>query len=232
VIFRKFKERSLELERLDTGDYDEHEYARWHKEMWFIHRLFGEVRALRRSLLADINREKLTDFSILDVGAGSGGLLQMLEGNRPGKAQTLVGIEVDQEAVRSIYQKGLIAVRANALGLPFADRSFDYAFSTLLLHHLNDDAAIKLLQEMQRVARRRIFVIDLERRASSYYLYRLFGRILFQQFTFDDGLLSIRKSFTRQELLDLGEKAALPNFRVQTSAIGRLIASAGEKNGS
>lgn len=230
-MFRKFRQRSLELERLDTGDYDEHEYARWQKEMWFIHRLFGEVRALRRSLLAEIRSANLQSVSVLDVGAGSGEILSTLKEKLSGK-NMLVGIEVGQEAVKSIGAKGFSVVRADAVQLPFADQSFDYAFCTLLLHHLNEDAAMKLLQEMQRVARKRIFVIDLERRASSYYIYRLLGRVLLQRFTFDDGSLSIRRSFTRQEMLDLGEKAALQNFRVQTSAIGRLIASAGVKNGN
>lgn len=231
-MLREFRQRSLELERLDTGDYNEHEYARWQKEMWFIHRIFGEVRAVRRSLLADIKRNKLKNISVLDVGAGSGGLLQALRRNGLGKAQALVGIEVGQEAARSINQKGLTAVRANALRLPFADRSFDYAICTLFLHHLNDGAAMRLLKEMQRVARKRIFVIDLERRASSYYLYRLLGRVLLQRFTFDDGSLSIHRSFTRQELRELGRKAGLPNFEVTNSAIGRLIASSSVENGN
>ena len=229
MIFGKFKDRSDKLERLDTGDYTADEYALWQKEMAFIHRFFGEKRALRKSLIADIHGSGSRAVSVLDVGAGSGDLLR--EVRKQVEPKLLVGIEIDREAAASIKGEKILAVRADAAKLPFSERSFDYTFCTLMLHHLSDDAAIDLLHEMERVTRRRIFVVDLERNALSYYLYRALGRVFFQDFTLHDGALSIRRSFTRDELRALGNRAGLRNFKVRSSAVGRLIASAGTLNG-
>ena len=231
MIFRKFKDRSHKPERLDTGDYTADEYALWRKEMAFIHRFFGEKRALKNSLVADIRRCGSRPVSVLDVGAGSGDLLRNVRNSVDVEPNLLVGIEIGHDAALSIHKGGILAVRADAATLPFAKRSFDYTFCTLMLHHLSDEAAIELLREMDRITRRRIFVVDLERSALSYYLYRALGRVFLQDFTFDDGSLSIRRSFTRGELTSLGKQAGLRNFKVTNSAVGRLIASAGTLNG-
>ena len=231
MIFEKFKERCHKPERLDTGDYTPDEYTLWQKEMAFIHRLFGERRALRNSLIADIRRSGSHPVSILDVGAGSGDLLRDVRDTIGGESKLLVGIEIDRKAAESIKGDEILAVRANAASLPFPEGSFDYTFCTLMLHHLSDDAGIDLLREMDRVTRRRIFVVDLKRNALSYYLYRAFGRVFLQEFTLHDGSLSIRRSFTRDELNALGKRAGLPNFQVKSSAVGRLVASAGIRNG-
>jgi ubiquinone/menaquinone biosynthesis C-methylase UbiE len=231
VILEKFKDRCDTLERLDTGDYTAEEYALWQKEMAFMHRFFGEKRALRNSLVADIRRRGSQPVSILDVGAGSGDLLRDVRKRVDVEPNLLVGIEIGHEAAISIQRDGILAVRSNSAELPFDDRSFDYTFCTLMLHHLNDESAADLLREMDRVTRRRLFVVDLERRALSYYLYRAFGRVFLQDFTLHDGSLSIRRSFTRSELTALGKRAGLPNFKVRNSAVGRLIASAGIGNG-
>ena len=71
-IFDKFATRSERLERLDTGDYTPREYAKWQQEMRFIHRVFGELRALKNSLVREVLASGEGRVSILDVGAGSG----------------------------------------------------------------------------------------------------------------------------------------------------------------
>ena len=231
MIFGNFKERSHKPERLDTGDYTADEYALWQKEMALIHRFFGERRALRNSLVADIRRNGARPVSVLDVGAGSGDLLRHIRINVDVEPHLLVGIEIGQKAAKSIQGDEILAVQADATELPFPERSFDYTFCTLMLHHLSDESAINLLREMDRVTRRRIFVIDLVRSALSYYLFRGLGRVFLQDFTLHDGSLSIRRSFTRAELNALGKRAGIPNFKVENSAVGRLIASAGTRNG-
>jgi ubiquinone/menaquinone biosynthesis C-methylase UbiE len=54
-------------------------------------------------------------------------------------------------------------IRGDALALPLADRSVDYAISSMFFHHLSDAQALAALREMLRVARRGIIVNDLLR---------------------------------------------------------------------
>jgi ubiquinone/menaquinone biosynthesis C-methylase UbiE len=223
MMFSEFRTRSLKTERLDRGEFTRNEYVRWRKEMWFIHRLFGETRALRRTLLSDIPKHGDKPISILDVGAGSGTLLSYLR-SKLLPDLCLIGLEMSHDSARGIVENGHKAVQGNALSLPFADNSIDYVFCTLVLHHLTDSSAMELIREMRRVTRRKMVVIDLERSVVSYILFKTLGGILLQQFTREDGSLSIKRAYRRDELRDLVKE--LNEIKVERSAFGRLVVTA------
>lgn len=231
-MFDRFSTRSLKSERLDTGDFTPIEYARWHREMWFIHRMFGEVRALRGSLVKALRADERDRISVMDVGAGSGGLLRSLNGSVADKRLTLIGAEFSSDAVESIKRAGgdVDPVRCDALRLPFDDNGVDYIFSSLMLHHLTDDEAILHLSEMGRVARKRFFVIDLRRSPVAYYFYRLVGRLFLQGFTREDGALSILRSFRPDELWPIARGADLDSVSIERSALYRLVLSGSKRS--
>ncbi len=230
-MFPDLTERSLELERLDTGDYTGAEYALWQREMYFINRFLGDTRALRVAITDLLNESISTPLSILDVGAGSGELLAATN-EMTHRQGFLVGAELDRNATKTIAARdNIFAVRADALELPFADSSFDVVVCSLFMHHLPDEAAIRMLKEMSRVARRQFVVIDLHRHQAAHFLYRMFGRILLQRFSLDDGSLSIRRSFRPKELAELAKQAGLSNAVVKRRAMFRLVLS-GSKNGN
>lgn len=224
-MFDRFKHRSYDLERLDTGDYTAAEYARWHREMWFIHRIFGEMRALKGSLFKTIEASGKSSVSILDVGAGAGELLSELRKWTADRDAFLVGAEINAAAATEIRDANIDAVRCDALRLPFADDSFDYVFCSLFLHHLGDESAVELLREMGRVAANGIFVIDLNRNATAYYFYKFIAGLFLQRFTRDDGALSILRSFTAEEMSALAENVGLYDIKVERSTANRLILS-------
>lgn len=229
-MFHRFNQRSYKLERLDTGDYTPEEYAKWQDEMKLINRFLGDTRALRYSLIADVKREGKEKFSVLDVGAGSGELLRDVANwtRANNKRARLVGIELNERAAKSIQNSDddeVLAVQCDALRLPFADDSFDYAISSLFAHHLKDEQVVNVLKEMSRVARARIFVIDLHRHPLAYYLYKMFGKLFLQDFTIEDGSLSILRSFQPEELKSLAEKADLKDVKVERHLAFRLVLS-------
>ena len=228
-MFASFKQRSQELERLDTGDYTPREYAKWQREMRFIHRVFGEMRALRNSLLREILESGEKEVSILDVGAGSGELLRELSKWLVEKKAFLVGAEINADATDAIRGENgggaVTAILADARTLPFGNDSFDYVFCSLFLHHLDDKQAVTMLREMGRVAMKKIFVIDLNRSPVAYYFYKLVGSLFLQRFTLEDGALSILRSRLPGELRSLAVRAHLTDVSVQHSMANRLILS-------
>jgi len=71
-MFERFRHRSYELENIDKGTYTPEEYEGCIVELQRVNEWLGDAKALRGSLLKEIERQGLGAFSILDVGAGSG----------------------------------------------------------------------------------------------------------------------------------------------------------------
>ena len=230
-----FKKRSLKLERIDTGDYTPQQYDRFLEDIRLVNRFAGDNRALGKTLLREIERENLREFSVLDVGAGSGELLRMIAGfaRKQNRKANLFGLELNARSARAILEESkefteIKSVQSDALNLPFADKSFDYAICSLFTHHFSDQNIVGILGEMARVSRQKIFVIDLHRHAAAYALYKIFCvGFRISPLVRQDGSLSILKSFTPSELKHLGKKAGLENISVDRYFPFRLVLSGG-----
>ena len=216
-----FEKRSTELERIDTGDYTPEEYATFLREIAFINRYLGDGRALKKTLLTEIEREDLREFSVVDVGCGSGELLRIIAGfaARTNRTASLTGIDLNPISSATTQSESIdfpeiVSVRGDAFKLPFADGSFDYAISSLFFHHLTDAQIPVVLREMSRVARRGIVVIDLRRDPVAYVGYKVFCTVFgISPLVRHDGSLSITKGFRTSELRNLGMKAGLGNCK-------------------
>jgi ubiquinone/menaquinone biosynthesis C-methylase UbiE len=230
-MFRHFKQRSYELEHIDIGDYTRSEYEGCIIELQRVNRWLGDAWTLRRTLLREVEISGLRRISILDVGAGSGELLRVAAAwaRKTDSSLSLTGLELNPLSARAILDESsqfpsISAVRGDAFQLPFANRQFDYAISSLLTHHFTDVQVVALLREMARVSRRGICVIDLHRHPISYYFYTTIGRlILHNRLLREDGALSILRSFKPDELLALGRRAGLLQARVERHFPYRLV---------
>jgi len=232
-MFARFKTRSYEPENIDVGTYTPEEYEGCLVELRRVNRWMGDSRTLAQTLFRQVQAERLTSFSVLDVGAGSGELLRVTANWARHTKRTFrgVGLELNQRSAEAIRDESstyaeLTAVRGDALRLPFHDKKFDYAICSLFTHHFNEAQIIRILEEMDRVAQRKIFVIDLHRHPMAYLLYTTLGKlVLHTRLLREDGALSILKSFNKQELRTLGESAKLANVTVDRHFPFRLVLS-------
>ncbi len=226
-----FQTRSEKLERIDTGDYTAEEYTRFLREISFINRNLGDVRALKKSLLQEIKNKNLDEFSVLDVGAGSGEFLREIAkfARKSDVKSKLVGLELNEFSARAILDGSkdyaeISSVRGDALQLPFAENAFDYAICSLFTHHFSDEKIVEILMEMNRVSQRGIFVIDLHRHPIAYRFYKMFCALFgISELVRHDGSLSILRSFKPFELHRLAEKANLKNVEVREIFPFRLV---------
>lgn len=248
-MFESFRQRSDELEHLDLGDYTPEEYEGCMAELRRVNRWLGDSRALTRSVLPDIEndlgrdlhhvgrglrQEGTREFSLLDVGAGTGELLRETAAWARGRnlKARLVGLELNERAARAVLEESrafpeIEAVRGDVLALPFADGAFDYVMCSLFTHHFQDDACVRVLREMSRVARRRVYCIDLHRHPVAYYFYTTIGRLLLHnRLVREDGALSILRAFRPRELRSLAERAGLSDSKVERRFPYRLVLSA------
>jgi ubiquinone/menaquinone biosynthesis C-methylase UbiE len=230
-MFEKFKQRSYELEHLDTGAYTPEEYESCISELQLVNRWMGDAHALKQSLLKDVEQNSLPEFSVLDVGAGSGELLRVAATWAKSTARRCkgVGLELNERSAQAIREESngfpeITSVRGDALRLPFADDEFDYVMCSLFTHHFVDDQVVKIMREMSRVARRRIFVIDLHRDPVPYFFYTTLGKLVLKnRLLRHDGALSILRSFKADELEKLGQRAGLRDVLVEHHFPARLV---------
>lgn len=233
-MFERFKQRSYELEDIDTGNYTPDEYESCISELQLVNRWMGDAHALKQTLLKDVEQNSLREFSVLDVGAGSGELLRVAatwarETNRRFKG---VGLELNERSALAIREESagfreIASVRGDALRLPFANNEFDYVMCSLFTHHFVDEQVVRILREMSRVARRRIFVIDLHRDPVPYFFYTTLGKLVLKnRLLRHDGALSILRSFKANELLSLGQAAGLRDVAVEHHFPARLVLTA------
>ena len=233
-MFDQFQQRSLELEHLDKGDYTAEEYEGCIVELQRVNRWLGDVSSLRHSLLREIDKLNLRSFSVLDVGAGSGELLRVIAGwaRKRGRKAQLAGVELNARSTKAIAEQStnfpeIAAIRGDAFRLPFADNEFDYGMSSLFTHHFKNGDVVAILRELSRVSARGVFVIDLHRHMVAYYFYTTIGRLfLHNRLIREDGALSILRSFTPGELLDLAQRAELGSARVERHFPYRLVLAA------
>jgi SAM-dependent methyltransferase len=227
------KQRIDVPERMEAPGLDPTELRGALDHVASVNRWLGGLRSLKRALRpwvagqadgAPRSSGHASTFRILDVGTGNGDvpvrLLRWASARQ--RAWMAVGVDLHPRIIRIAGERGarsgtagcrprFAAVRADGMRLPFPDGSFDVVLTVLTLHHFDDAAAVRLLREMARVARRLVVVSDLERRRSALLGAHLLALTVWRRspVTRHDGPLSVRRSFTREELLRLGEEAGL-----------------------
>ena len=226
-----FDKRATELERIDTGDYTPAEYQTFLREIAFINRHFGDARALKRTLLCEIEEKDLLEFSVLDVGCGSGELLRMIArfAQSSGRKAALVGIDLNPISSSTAHTESsdfreISSVQGDAFQLPFADGAFDYAISSLFFHHLTDHQIPIVLKEMSRVSRRGLVVIDLHRDIVAFIGYKILcAAFRISPLVRQDGSLSIRKGFKPADLSAIGKNVGFEKYEVVQVSPGRVV---------
>jgi ubiquinone/menaquinone biosynthesis C-methylase UbiE len=115
--------------------------------------------------------------SLLDVGSGTGRCLIYLKEH--GHTLSVAGVE-PVAALRDIgIRKGLSEAElfaGDALALPFGDKTVDVVCSFSILHHIQDHH--KAVSEMCRVARRAVFISDVNNFANGGRLARAAKRAI------------------------------------------------------
>jgi hypothetical protein len=88
--------------------------------------------------------------------------------------------------------------------------SVDLVLVSQVVHHLRQDAAIQLLRECSRIARRALIVTDLERARLAVAGFWVVSRVLqFDATTRADGITSVRRGYTLEEFRELFRLAGI-----------------------
>ena len=173
---------------------------------------------------------------LIDLATGSADVpLAMTRwARRRGFRLEIVGVDLHERTCDIARQSArnhpnVRIIRADVLtGLPFGPGSFDYAVSSMFLHHLDDDQIVRVLQLMDQVARRGLIVADLLRRRRAYGWIRLLT-LAANPMLRHDACVSVAQALSDNEALDLARRAGLPYLQY-TEHFGPRFVLAGEKD--
>lgn len=181
----------------------------------WIHRALGGRAIVRRHLVPLLLSVPSACPTLLDLGAGSGHVGRSLEGELGRRGRRLVTLDLDRQLLHARLSARGRSVAADALRLPFADRSVDVVSSTLFLHHFDAAAVGALLRESARVARVAVAALDLTRHRVPLAVNALLSRVAYRSpITRLDSRASVLQSWTIPELRALAARA-LPGTLVR-----------------
>jgi 2-polyprenyl-3-methyl-5-hydroxy-6-metoxy-1,4-benzoquinol methylase len=247
-VFPDLSRRRPDLvEAMDHPGCDPERLARTYHHFPRVNRLLaGWPRLYRRWGRPLVRRGE--PFRILDVGCGGGDILRVLVAlaARDGARVEALGIDPDPRAIRFASERlvsregpgrqgssreteppAIRYLQATSRELLAGRERFHLVVSNHVLHHLPDQGVAPFLEELRALAlgggRGRVLVSDIAR---SQVGYLLFGGVVGPFFPGShirgDGLLSIRRSFTPNELRD----EVPPGWEVDGDFPFRIVARA------
>jgi SAM-dependent methyltransferase len=198
-------------EILDDPSHDPVLAERSLQDVALANRLFGGRRAILREVGVVLDSAAgASPMTLLDIGTGLGDIPAAAAKSAARRRIELVtlGLELAPALARAAQTRCSSVLAADALALPMADRSVDIITCSQVLHHFDDDTAIRLLQECTRVARRAVIIGDLRRSWFAVAGLWLSSFVLrFHPVSRHDGVVSILRGYTLAELAALTERA-------------------------
>ena len=215
------------VEILDGRDVDPQVVTRSIADVVRANSLFGGLSSAIDEL-KDAFKDVPRKATLLDVGTGLGDIPCRARevARQSGIDLTTVGLDSALELARASRPVLTLVVCGDALRLPFADHSVDIVMCSQVLHHFAGADALKLLREMDRVARVRVIVSDLRRSwIAAAGLWLASFPLRFHAVSRHDGVVSVMRGFTPEELGDTVREAIARKpvvhrrrgFRVTTS---------------
>ncbi|MEW5850365.1 MAG: class I SAM-dependent methyltransferase [Myxococcota bacterium] len=202
------------LEWLDDPAIPQHRKAAVIAGLDRWNRRSGAYWLFSRATLSQLPADA-TEARVLELGAGHGALsVAMADALRSrGLRARVVASDISAEYVRAmsaderLRSRGVTALQLDATALALADGSFDVAVLTQTLHHLEPPQVVSLLREATRVARR-LVIID-GWRAPWMLLVTPPIWLLGNYPAFRDGVVSLRRMYSRRALLHLCAQAGV-----------------------
>jgi 2-polyprenyl-3-methyl-5-hydroxy-6-metoxy-1,4-benzoquinol methylase len=232
VSLPDFSSRISAPERMDDHSSSESDLYETLKHFSLINRLFSRTPALfRRIIFKDIKRRELKSVTIMDVGAGGGDFARWCVAflKRSGLTCRVICVDNDPRAISYLRKTcapypQIQIIRGSAYEIDAVNGTIDYIVSSNMMHHFSDERVPGLIAGLFRKAQKGLLINDLERVRLAYFGFWLFAGIFMRTgFTLGDGLLSIRKGFTREELRGHIEKAGLAGrLRIGRAVVGKI----------
>ncbi|HUQ46997.1 MAG TPA: methyltransferase domain-containing protein [Gemmatimonadaceae bacterium] len=152
-----------------------------------------------------------TKASMLDVGTGRGDIpaAARIVAKDIGVDLWTVGLDLSLPLVKENRGSNDVVALGDAIRLPFSDKSIDVVMSSQMLHHFQFEDAVKVVVELNRVARKKVIVSDLRRSVfAAAGIWAASFPLGFHPVSRHDGVVSVMRGFTPNELTEIVKAAA------------------------
>lgn len=190
----------------------------------WINQILGGNTSVSNAVKSMVKRtESDKEISIVDFGCGNGDMLRALAamGRKEGLKFKLHGIDANEFTINygselSTMYPEISYSCANILHPDFKMNDYDIVLFTLTLHHFSDDEILSLLNKIKAHVRLAVIVNDLERSRLSYILFSWLSSITgLGEMNKNDGKISIKRGFKREDLKLFSQKMNLESYTIQ-----------------
>lgn len=221
------KERNSGLsELMDSKDCDPVLLDNTYRQFKLINRLLSNWRGIYKNILRPAMSDPAKTYSLLDIGFGGGDIPISISkwAKEDGIKLQITAIETDLRSFEFASTLPPVPeiefLHTSSTDLVEKGDKFDFVISNHLMHHLKDPDLLSLLTDARTLSTRMVVFSDIERSDLGYLLFTSLARLLFyNSYIVTDGLTSIRRSFTRKELLDIVPE----NWMLKTPGLYRLL---------
>lgn len=226
------RHRRVEAELMDRQDLEQPLLEQALCGLERINRLSLTSRILWAPIRELVRREKRA-IRVLDLGCGGGNLAMDLcrYGVRAKLPVHADGCDLSPGAIdfatRRAYERGSESrffVR-DILNDALPD-GYDVFVSSLMLHHLSEDQAVRLFRIVRAARPRLLLISDLIRCTQGFLLAQVGCRILTRScIVHYDGPRSVAAAYTMEEVSSIADRAGLRGHRIRWSWPFRLVLS-------
>lgn len=234
--------RILEPEVMDQPDLDPALHRQALRGLGRVNWWSRTARILWNRIELVVQRNKLPNVSVLDLACGGGDVTLAVAALATKKHISLrihgwdksaTAIEFARDRARRAGDSAQSSPNACTAEISFEqhdvfedaslsqddlrrDSQYDVVYSSLFLHHLTEEDAVRLMMRMKEQARYLVLIDDLYRSRAGYVLAQTACRLLSRSpVVHTDGPLSVRAAFRKQEVLQLASQAGWNEVQFQ-----------------
>ena len=190
---------------------------------------FGIYRTFIADWNAWLDTQSATEqgrLSVFEVGSGSGGLSREIGhwGRQRGLGLDLHLYDAQADVLAASLEqftdnaKPKVHVATDAHLEVFPDKAFDYVISLHVMHHIRPfSMAVSAMEQMLRIARRGVFIIDFENKPWAVSFARIWNRLSGVSPTLSsDGIKSLKRAYAPGDVMRaLSESEVARDFRLE-----------------